>query len=484
MSHSVMITGVNPALSNLELSWRTPEFSAENGMGPMASLHQAGDALVAVAEITDLGLTVHGSGVMVAPGLLLTATHVLDEFPRSGSGPVFITFLPEGARAWLPLDVSTVSGPSQFYEDRKVISDISLVSCTLNSDAYPDCPLMLAPMKVALPLLGERLWAIGFRHHALEAQVARLTPLISSGPVTAAFPNGRGEHLRSPCIEVALETLGGMSGGAVVNADGQLIGIVSASVEGGPSIVTLIWEALRFRVKGSIPKLRRHETVSLLGANAFGLARLKGDVNRNPWGDVTVRLSPDENELLLATAEVALAPTEGRGLTDAEIAAFVDQWGPTLERLGSEATIQTLGRFSPDQTRTFLTGAGIPAELLASVTGHHVEDFDGVEDLEVVSARDLGRGRIEIDFYFEMQMLVWTLAMPEADYVAGTAEFAAYFDELDIMDGVARVELFQRGWFRGKVEFEKSTEGFSEVVITSSAIRSGPMRPAASSKDG
>ena len=49
--YSVQITGANEALSDLELSWRTAEFSPDDGIGPMDSLHQAGDALVAVAEI-------------------------------------------------------------------------------------------------------------------------------------------------------------------------------------------------------------------------------------------------------------------------------------------------------------------------------------------------------------------------------------------------------------------------------------------------
>jgi len=51
---------------------------------------------------------------------------------------------------------------SKFDESRKVVSDPSLVSCTLNSAAHPEFPLKLAPMQVALPLVGDRLWAFGF----------------------------------------------------------------------------------------------------------------------------------------------------------------------------------------------------------------------------------------------------------------------------------------------------------------------------------
>ncbi|MBZ9881965.1 hypothetical protein LB535_06330 [Mesorhizobium sp. CA10] len=82
MSHTVLITPDNPALADLELSWATVEYSAEDGIGPLRSLYEAGDALLAVGILDRDGATILGSGVMVGPGLLVTATHVLDEFPR------------------------------------------------------------------------------------------------------------------------------------------------------------------------------------------------------------------------------------------------------------------------------------------------------------------------------------------------------------------------------------------------------------------
>lgn len=88
MGHTVEITAANPALADLRLSWNTAIFSDEDGLAPLDSLHQAGDAMVALAQLEDDGATVIGSGIMVGPGLMLTATHVLDEFHRSGSGPV------------------------------------------------------------------------------------------------------------------------------------------------------------------------------------------------------------------------------------------------------------------------------------------------------------------------------------------------------------------------------------------------------------
>ena len=86
-TYSVLITAANLKLASLKKSWVTAAFTAEDGMGPMDSLHQAGDSIVAIATMTAEGLMAIGSGVMVGPGLMLCTTHVLDEFSKDGEGP-------------------------------------------------------------------------------------------------------------------------------------------------------------------------------------------------------------------------------------------------------------------------------------------------------------------------------------------------------------------------------------------------------------
>jgi len=73
----------------------------------------------------------------------------------------------------------------------------------VNSEAHERYPLTLAPLKVGLPLVGERLWAFGYRHDCLDNGIAAVTPLVTSGIVTAAFPHGRGERMPASCIEVS-----------------------------------------------------------------------------------------------------------------------------------------------------------------------------------------------------------------------------------------------------------------------------------------
>jgi hypothetical protein len=159
--HKVAITKRNSNLEKLKLNWGRHAFTSHDGLGPLDSLHQASDAIVSVSREFGEGFKSIGSGVMVGPGLVLTASHVLDEMRREGPGPVLLSFLPENkARAWLPTSTVACSGPSEYHledPDRKKVSDLTIVSCDLHSDEYLDYPLTLVPIELCLPLPDSRL---------------------------------------------------------------------------------------------------------------------------------------------------------------------------------------------------------------------------------------------------------------------------------------------------------------------------------------
>ncbi|MER5114669.1 trypsin-like serine peptidase [Serratia marcescens] len=469
--HSFVVTEDNPLLADLKLSWASPVFSSDDGIGSMRSLHEAGDSLVAVAYFDNDGLSFLGSGVMIAPGLLLTATHVLDELQALGKHPIFLTFLPIGARGWLAKESRNSMRESKFEEGEANPSDLTLVSCTLNSDALADYPLNLWTLRVGLPLVGERLWAFGFRHGLVEDGVASVSPMVSSGLVTAAFPQGRGERMPAPCIEVEMDTMGGMSGGPVVDSDGNVIGVVSSSFDGGPSYVTLIWDALNYRIGGTVPALMKYQDVSLLTAKALGLSRIKGSIERKPWGDIVFTMSEDEMELIKLSSDPSAITTSNKFLKDDQLEEFIDKWGCDLEDAASEAAIKCLESESGSRIQRFLGAIGIPLECLKTIRSFSATDFEGVEDPEIYSSEQLNNENIKLGYYFELLSVIWGIQITEEDYHAHEMDFDKHFYNQELKDGMVHMEAFQRCLFKADVIFNSEKKEVADIKIVWMGIR-------------
>ncbi len=468
--HQALITNANDDLWKLERSWQTAKFSPDDGIGPMDSLHQAGDSLVAVIRSTDEGFEPIGSGVMIGPGLLLTATHVLEEIAATGSSPLFMTFLPGGARAWLGHSSVTSSGLSEFDACRSTSSDVTLVSCTLNSDAHVDRQLTLAPLQVALPLVGDRLWAFGYRHHDFEAGTSRLTPLVSSGLVTAVFPNGRGERMPAACLEVAMDTFGGMSGGPVANDDGYVIGVVSSSFDGGPSYVTLIWDVMRHSINLTAPWLQRGR-VTLLSTRDIGLVKLKGNVKRSRRGDVVMTMTNAEMKQLVDAVGPARVRPTNIALDDEQLETFMDDHAHDIDEALTHAAIDYLSSVPVNTACSFLRSNGVPDACLEPISSFKVEDFEGIEDLDVISNTRIEEGGILFMCEFELRTIIWTVSVPTSVYVANTTSFDAHFMNADAMaDGQTTMDVIQRICFEAKLTFNRDADYFEETRITMTGV--------------
>jgi hypothetical protein len=468
--HQALITHENPDLWKLKRSWQTARFSADDGIGPMGSLHQAGDSLVAVLRHTQEGFEPIGSGVMIGPGLLLTATHVLDEILASGGPPVFMTYLPGAARAWMGHSSVTSSGASKFDLRRITSSDITLVSCTLNSDAHLDQPLNLAPLQVALPLVGERLWAFGYRHHDFEAGTSRLTPLVSSGLVTAVFPDGRGERMPAPCIEVAMDTYGGMSGGPVANDDGYVIGVVSSSLDGGPSYVTLIWDVMRHAIQLTAPWLQRGR-VTLLSTRDIGLIKLKGNVKRTRRGDVFMTMTSEEMRLLTESVGPARIRSTNVALDDDQLESFKETHLQGMEDSLADAAVNYLSALPVDTACSLLRSDDIPDACLGAITSFKVEDLEGIEDIDVISNTRVEEAGILFTCEFDLRTVVWTVAVPTSFYRSNLALFDDHFmNAEDVAGELTTMDIIQRIFFEARLTFERATDEFVDPCITMTGV--------------
>lgn len=220
-------------------------------------------ALVAVGVTDNKTITIWGSGVLVAPGLVLTAKHVVDDFADAVENRE-LDYCCIGPRSSGNADFWR--GASLRYAENE--SDTAFLGVKLNSPIEPDWVVSCFPVSVIPPRPTEMLTVVGFRFEEPGsikpermgdiAVVAQGNMHASAGRVAAFHPYARDSRMPYPTIEISSGSVGGMSGGAVLDRNGAIVGLVSrgfAADDGlGPTYAAWILQALMFEVVLPWPK--------------------------------------------------------------------------------------------------------------------------------------------------------------------------------------------------------------------------------------
>jgi len=186
-----------------------------------------GALLAVVVKRPDTEPTViEGTAVMIAPGLALTASHVFRDLVSDiASGQAALACI--GIRT-NGLDIWPVRNVS--YTDA---DDLSYLSLEPQSAFASGWQVSLLPLTTRAPAVGEELTIVGFRFLEVRERgtdyIAEGDLYAAKGEVTAVYhPMRDAVRMPFPAIEIACDSLGGMSGGAVLDGKGFLVGIVSS----------------------------------------------------------------------------------------------------------------------------------------------------------------------------------------------------------------------------------------------------------------
>lgn len=212
---------------------------------------------------------VDGTAVLVAPGVALTAKHVIephwDRLVNGDKHSMCIGITPTGMNGWTVKKVTLLTE-----------LDIAILGLELNSEMPPDRTFRQTVISTRLPRIGDRLQVVGFRANSATRSFEGESGygvdgamLVSAGIVRERYPHGRDRvMLPWPVLEVDCPTWGGMSGGPVFDEHGHLIGLLcsSFSVEEGDgmSYVSLLWPALGVKFEGGWPAAMFPEPRTLL----------------------------------------------------------------------------------------------------------------------------------------------------------------------------------------------------------------------------
>lgn len=174
------------------------------------------------------GLTAIGTVVAIAPGLAVGATHTmssdLDSLVAGESSAFCVGPTERGLELWRVRHLSVTEADDILY--------LSLEAAFEMPDGWR---LRTLPLTSRAPIAGERLTVVGFRMPSVSENEQSIRVegnlLAASGHVTAVYHPMRDRVLMPfPTIEIQCGALGGMSGGAVLDAHGHLLGVVSRSL--------------------------------------------------------------------------------------------------------------------------------------------------------------------------------------------------------------------------------------------------------------
>jgi hypothetical protein len=179
-------------------------------------------AVLAIVVRRSSHTSAKGTGVMVAPGLAISATQIVRELLDDILGGT-VALLAVG-----PAD----RGLDNFHVRKLSISsdsDITYMSVELASAVSADCRLRTLPMTTTSPRLGKRVHVVGFHldTFSLDGDDLSLTGNLYTAAGAVHLPMRDRVLMPFPTIEVACGSIGGMSGGALLDETGFLLGVTS-----------------------------------------------------------------------------------------------------------------------------------------------------------------------------------------------------------------------------------------------------------------
>jgi len=207
-------------------------------------------SLLAIGVLHDDRFKVWGTAVMIGPGLALTATHVLaNHHEQIRGGEVGVVCA--GMR---------MNGTLELWSLRHLGNDegdLTILSLQLATPLVDGGRFTSLPLSTRTPLRRERLSVVGFRFEA-DAPIEADTAAVEGWLYAAAGEVGDVSHpVRDkilapyPTIEILCGALGGMSGGAVLDSEGAVVGLVSRSLNSddgeGPTLAAWVIPALALR---------------------------------------------------------------------------------------------------------------------------------------------------------------------------------------------------------------------------------------------
>ena len=234
------------------VNWRSNTVLPVDGHPSGTFDHTLGGALLSCWSHHERGIRANGTAFMAAPGIALTAAHVLRDWADQSEKPTVELVSADGRhlRSWAVDGGVTING-----------GDIAILtlSPTFKYDMELEIPTF--PLSARVPQVNEKVMTLGLRpakdNFEAQGEPVELIPIYSTGRVRE-FHVRRPPFSEKPIIETDVLTIGAMSGGPIFDMEGYVIGLNSGSIDLGDgnfvSYGSLFFEALFAEVSPTWPK--------------------------------------------------------------------------------------------------------------------------------------------------------------------------------------------------------------------------------------
>lgn len=174
---------------------------------------------------------------------------------------------------------------------------------------------------------------------------------------------------------------------------------------------------------------------------------------------------------MLASADTSQVRRTGSVLDDAQLEEFEEEHSREMEGSVAGAALEHLENLSVAAVRNFLEASDIPGNCLAPIIGFTVQDFEGIEDFEIISNK---KGEddesIVLLCAFDLLSVIWTVEIPTAAYNSNIAEFQQHFLNIDANPDVTTMQLVQRCYFESALVFNQQQKEFTGASIKLTAV--------------
>jgi pimeloyl-ACP methyl ester carboxylesterase len=165
-------------------------------------------------------------------------------------------------------------------------------------------------------------------------------------------------------------------------------------------------------------------------------------------------------------------PSMVRRLILADWTGFYEEHNGTLDSVAGEEAINHLDSRPLEEIKGLLSSAGYDQRMLDAAFEASFEDWEGVEDSEILNMRKVqpDSSDVFVDYKFDFRMLFVKLLMTHSHYYSDKY----YIDsqgEADLSDDIVEVELLVRADLTASVIFNPEDDVVSSVETNKIAFR-------------